>query len=153
MTGEFKLFTFVLNGRRYGLPLSCVVRVLPSVEVAPLPKASDIVMGVIDVQGKILPVLDMRKRFHLHEKEISLNDKFVIAQAGGRTVALLAEDVAGIADVGEQDMTETEAIFPGVDYVKGVARLKDGMVLLLEMDRIISNEQLSKIGYQGGENA
>jgi purine-binding chemotaxis protein CheW len=73
-----KLVLFSLEEPRYALYLSAVERVIRSVEVTPLPKAPEIVIGVINIQGEIIPVIDIRKLFHLPIHEISIDDLFII---------------------------------------------------------------------------
>ncbi len=72
---------FGLDEHSFALRLSAVVRVVRAVEVTPLPRAPEIVLGVINVQGRITPVFDVRKRFRLPAREISLSDQFIIARA------------------------------------------------------------------------
>ena len=76
---QMSLVTFFLDDRRYGLHLDAVERVLPALDVTPLPKAPEIVLGLINLKGKIIPVLDVRRRFRLQEREIGLQDHFIIA--------------------------------------------------------------------------
>ena len=70
------LVIFFLDDRRYGLRLDAVERVLPALDVTPLPKAPEIVLGLINLKGKIIPVLDVRRRFRLQEREIGLPGPF-----------------------------------------------------------------------------
>ena len=67
-----QLVVFALDDQRYALHLSAVDRVVPMVRVTPLPKAPDIVIGVVNVQGRVIPVINMRRRFRLPEREAAL---------------------------------------------------------------------------------
>ena len=71
---------FMLDKRRFAVTLSAVKRISLAVEIVPLPEGPDIVMGVVNVKGEILPVVDIRKRFGLPEKEIDIRDHFLITQ-------------------------------------------------------------------------
>ena len=75
-----RLVVFTLDDQRYGLPLSAVERVVPMVDITPLPKAPDIVLGVVDVQGRVIPVVNLRRRLRLPERDIALTDQLVIAR-------------------------------------------------------------------------
>jgi len=72
------IIIFSLDEPRYALPLSLVERVVRIVEITPLPKAPDIVMGVINMHGQILPVINVRRRFNLPEREIRLEDQLIM---------------------------------------------------------------------------
>lgn len=133
------LFVFLLDNRRYALPLGSVERVVPAVDMTPLPAPTDGVAGVIDVQGRAVPVLAMRRLLHLPEKELDVNDRFIIARTRERAVVLVADEVMGIAEVSEQEMTVAGSLFPETNMFKGVARLNGGMVLLLELDKLLPN--------------
>ena len=82
-----RLVVFLLDDRCFGLHLDAVDRVLPAVDITPLPKAPEIVLGLINVKGKVTPVLDVRRRFRLEEREVGLQDHFIVARTSRRTVA------------------------------------------------------------------
>ena len=74
-----QLVVFFLNEQKYALYLPAVERVVSAIEVTPLPQAPDNVLGIINVMGKVIPVVNIRKRFGLPEREIDLSDQFIIA--------------------------------------------------------------------------
>ncbi|MGH9857936.1 MAG: chemotaxis protein CheW, partial [Acidobacteriota bacterium] len=98
---DHQAVVFLLNEQRYALKLSVVGRIVRAVEVTGLPKAPEIVLGVIRIEGRIIPVMNMRKRLHLPEKEIDLSDQFLIAQTARRIVALEVDAVLGVVDYDE----------------------------------------------------
>jgi len=137
-TGRHSVVVFLLDGERYALPLSAVERILRAVEVTPLPKAPEIVLGTINVQGRILAVVSLRRRFCLPEREIQLGDQLIIARTAKRDVALMVDAVGGVAELSGQDVTATEAIVPGLECLEGVGKLADGMVLIHDLDQFLS---------------
>ena len=132
---------FSLDGQRYALHLSAVERVIRVVEMTSLPKTPDIVLGIVNVEGQIIPVVNIRKRFRLPERELDLSDVLIIAQIPRRTVALVADNVSGVIEGSEQDITEAKEILPRMEYVKGVVKLKDGLVLIHDLDKFLSLEE------------
>lgn len=135
------LVVFLLDGRQYALPLSTVERAVLMVEVTPLPAAPDIVSGAINVQGRIIPVVDMRMRFGLPQREAVLADQLVVARTSKRSFALAVDAVLGVAEHAEQDVITAEAILPGIEYVRGVVKLRDGMILIHDLERLLSLEE------------
>ena len=87
---SLRLVPFLLDDHRYALHLGVVERVIPAVEITPLPKAPEIVLGLINIRGKIIPTLNIRRRLQLPERETELTDHFIIANTPKRTVALPA---------------------------------------------------------------
>ena len=141
MSSVIELVEFALDGRRYGLLLSTVARVVRMVDVTPLPKAPEIVLGVINVRGQVIPVVNIRRRFRLPEREPTLSDHIVIARTTRRTAALITDSVAGVFECLEREVVPSQAIAPGIQYVAGVVKLSDGMVLVHDLDRFLSLDE------------
>ncbi len=138
-TNQYVVFT--LDDRRYALPLHVVERAVRAVEATPLPKAPDIVLGVIDVQGEVIPVLNVRKRFGLPERDIEVDDQLIIARTSTRTVALVVDAVVGVVEQSEQEVVAADKIVPGMAYIDGVAKGDDGLALVYNLEKFLSLEE------------
>ncbi|MGR9012266.1 MAG: chemotaxis protein CheW [Gammaproteobacteria bacterium] len=136
-----RLLIFTLDDWRCALELSTVEKVYRAVAVTPLPDAPDIVLGVVNVRGVVLPVVDIRRRFRLPEKALIPDDRLIVAHSSGRLVVLVADSVTDVIDCSGQDITSANAIVPGIDHIEGVARLKDGMILIHDLSRFLSLEE------------
>lgn len=91
---------FKLDDTQHALPLSCIARVIRVIEITPLPNGPTNLLGVINLQGSIVPVLNIREVFHFPACEIDLSDFMVIFQAQpDKPLALIANDVMGIIDI------------------------------------------------------
>jgi purine-binding chemotaxis protein CheW len=148
---------FRLDERQFALNLHTVKRIVRVVEVTPLPKAPEIVHGVVNVQGQIIPVVNIRKRFRIPEREISLSDQLIIAHTSKRTVALVVNSVSGVVERSEQDVIAGEKILPGIEYVEGVMKLEDSIILIHDLNTFLSIKEekalddamKTEIGEQG----
>jgi len=136
-----QLAGFVLDRRNYALSLAAVVRIVHVVEVAPLPKAPEIVLGVINVSGRIIPVVDVRQRFRLPPRETELYDSLIIARTSKRELAFLADSVTGVMEYPEDEVTAADRIVPGLEYVHGILKLKDGLVFIYDLERFLSLDE------------
>jgi purine-binding chemotaxis protein CheW len=136
-----RIVVFVLDMPQYALPLSAVKRVVRAVEILPFPKAPDIVLGMINVQGQVIPVVDVRKRFRLKSREMGLDDRFIIAQTSKRTVAVVVDSVVGIHELADGEMVAAGQILTFADYMQGVAKLEDGLVLICDLDKFLSLDE------------
>jgi purine-binding chemotaxis protein CheW len=136
-----RLVVFSVDDSRYGLPLEAVERVVRIVEITALPEAPEIVLGVVNVQGRVIAVADLRKRFRLSEREPLLSDQLIIARTPRRPVALVVDEVTGVLEYWQDEAVAAEAIVPGIDYVAGVVKLSDGMVLIHDLGRFLSLDE------------
>jgi purine-binding chemotaxis protein CheW len=139
------LVVFGLDEQRYALHLAAVERVVLVAETTPLPGAPEIVLGVINVQGRIIPVVDIRRRFRLPEREIRLSDHLIIASTSWRAVALVVDAVAGVIERPAGDLIAADRILPNLDYLKGVAKLDDGLILIHDLDAFLSPVEERKL--------
>ncbi|MGD0886276.1 MAG: chemotaxis protein CheW [Thermodesulfovibrionales bacterium] len=145
MKNPGKLVAFAIERQRYALYLSAVEQIVRAVEITSLPKAPEIVAGVINLHGRVIPVLNIRRRFRLPEREISSSDQFIIARTSKRTVALCADDVSGVIECPEQEVEPSREILPHMEYVEGVVKLDDGIVLIHDLDTFLSLEEEKKL--------
>jgi len=136
-----RLVVFALGEQRYALPLSAVERIVRAVAVTSLPQAPDIVLGIVNVQGQVTPVINLRRRFRLAEHEIDLSDQLVIARTVRRTVALVVDAVIGVLEYAEQEIVEGQDLLPELRYVEGVAKFDDGLILIHNLDKLLSLEE------------
>ena len=141
MNRLIRLVNFNLDDQKYALFLSAVMRIIRVVEITSLPKAPEIVLGVINMHGLIIPVFDIRKRFQLPQREIQLDDQLIIAQTSTRTVALLVDSVNDVIEISEEKIIASENILPGLDYIEGVVRTEDGMVLIHDLEQFLSLQE------------
>ena len=136
-----QLVVFTLDEHHYALSLSAVDRAVRMVEITPLPKAPEIVLGAINLAGRIVPVLNIRKRFQLHERKPGLGDQLLIARTPGRTVALAIDAVDSVVQRSPAGVVAPPTIFPGLEYLAGVAKLDDGMLFIHDLDRFLSLDE------------
>ena len=136
-----QLVTFLLGDQRYALHLDAVERVIPAVEITHLPKAPEIVLGLINIKGRIIPALDVRRRFRLPEREIELKDHFIVASTSRRVVALPVESVGEVIEISDQDMAQAAKILSGLEHIEGVVKLRDVMLLIHNLESFLSIEE------------
>lgn len=145
---------FALDDLFYAIRLSAVSRVVRAVEITPLPKAPPIVIGVINLGGRIIPVVNLRRRFHLPERELELTDLFIVARTsrrytpkdGGLLLALAVDAVVGVRDLSEPEAIAAETILPGLEHLEGVAKTELGLVLIHDLGTFLSLEEERALG-------
>ena len=136
-----RLVVFSIERQRYALHLSAVDRALRAVQVTPLPNAPAIVLGVINVEGRVVPVVNIRARFGLDEREMRLSDALILARTPKRTVVLSADAVEGLLERPTRQFQDATSIFPELPYLQGVAKLDDGLVLIHDLASFLSLDE------------
>jgi purine-binding chemotaxis protein CheW len=129
---------FRLDDLCLGLPLGSVERVLRASWVEPLPAAPRSIAGVVDIAGRVLPVVDLRHCFARAHRAIEPSDCFVLAHTGRRTVALQLDAVDGLAAYEAHAAVRAGSIVPGLAHVAGVVKLADGLVLIEDLGQLLS---------------
>jgi purine-binding chemotaxis protein CheW len=139
------LVVFVMDGQRYALPLASVQRSIRVVAITPLPAAPEIVMGIIDLGGVVIPVINLRKRFHHAVRDVRLSDHLVVATTGKRTVALHVDETKGVIAASEESYEPAGSILPRLDLVEGAIKMQDGLILIHDLDRLLSLDEETAI--------
>jgi purine-binding chemotaxis protein CheW len=148
-----QLVNLTLDDQCYALPLVQVERVIHAIEVTPLPDAPDVILGVINLRGKVIAVINLRQRFGLPERKISPQDNFIIATTTHRRIALVADSVNGVIEIPQSRILGAADILPHMEYVEGVVRLEDGLVLIHDLERFLSLEEGQGLDQALGEAA
>jgi purine-binding chemotaxis protein CheW len=129
---------FALDSGRYALPLHSVERIVRAAQHTPLPLAPPAVLGALDVAGRILPVFNLRNRFSLPERAVTPADQFIIARTRRRPVVLAVDAALGVM---EEPSVDRATLAPGLAQVRGVISLPDGLVLIQDLERFLSDDE------------
>lgn len=144
-----QVLVFSVAGRRCGVAALAVREIVRAAAVQPMPGAPRVVDGLCDVRGQIMPVISMRARLGLAEREVRSGDYFIIAQFGEKNMALRVDDVLNLVSVRLEDPAAL-----GVDLptASAIARISDGLILvhdvsasLGEQDRQLLDAMLSEL--------
>jgi purine-binding chemotaxis protein CheW len=95
----------------------------------------------VNLQGRIIPIFNIRRRFGLEEREPDPNDHLVIANTRLRTVGLAVDEAVGTIEQSVADIVDSSAILPGIEYIEGVVKREDGMILIHDLDLFLSIDE------------
>ena len=135
------LVVFVIDGQRYALALGAVERVRPMVAVSPLPEAPAVALGVINVHGTVVPVMDIRRRFGLPARDFGVSTRLLLARAGRRTLAVPADEVLGVVEAAAERVVRPDAVLEGIGHIAGVVALPDGLLFIHDLDAFLSPDE------------
>lgn len=138
---------FILDSQRYALHLSAVDRVVRIVHITPVPIAPDIVLGIVNIEGRVIPAINVRQRFNLPKRAISLSDQLILARTKRRSVALVADAVTGVIECSEWNMISAEHVLPGLRHIEGIIKFEDGLILIHNLDTFLSLEEEASLDF------
>jgi purine-binding chemotaxis protein CheW len=127
---------FSLDDQRYALPLSAVERVVRVVELVPMPKAPTAILGVVNIQGRIIPVISVRRQFGLTERELDLTDQLIITSVENRATALLVDAVLGVVESSSDRVVPSSVVSPELNEVNGLMNLDGRTVMIQNLDAL-----------------
>lgn len=137
------LVTFILGNEEYGLDVRLVQEVIRLTEITPVPRAPDFVKGVINLRGRIIPVVDLRRKLALGEVDASARTaRVVVARLRDRLVGLLVDGASQVLKVPVSliEPAPEEVLEVDADYIRGVAKLANRLVILMDLARVLSLE-------------
>jgi purine-binding chemotaxis protein CheW len=136
-----QIVVFTLDELLYALPLPAVVKVIHAIEIRHLPEAPEIISGIINVRGRIIPVADIRKRFGLVVREIDPDDRLIIADTGKRQVAIMVDTVTGIRNLAPGQQKQARETLQFAKHLKGVAKIDNELILIYDLEQFLSLEE------------
>lgn len=136
-TPKTNILIFILDEQRYALLLSAVERVIRAVEVTPWPEDDSLIWGMINVQGQVIPVVNLRRRLHLPEREIALSDRFIIARTAKQRVVLVVDEVSDVLTQASAGLLAVEPHLPEIAY-EGIVKFEDGITPILNLDQLLT---------------
>lgn len=129
---------FSVGDARYALRAEAVREVVRAVAITPLPHAPRVVEGVIDLRGTATPVLDLRRRLGARPVPVSVDEHFIVAEAGARLVVFRADPGTELAAAADDAVQLIDDVVRGTSQVAGLARLDTGVVLLYDLVAFLS---------------
>ena len=145
--GQMQCVSCTLAGEVYGINVMQVQEVLREIEVAPVPGAPDYVIGIINLRGNVVSVIDARRRFGLPPAESTPLTRIVVIEALQQIVGILVDSVAEVVDI---DPALIEAA-PNVGrresapYIDGVVSRGDELLILVDLDKLLSEQELDDV--------
>jgi len=147
MAGLNQLVVFSLDQQQFALNLVSVERIVRAVEITRLPDAPETILGVINIEGRVIPVVNSRRCLGLPERDIDLHDLFIIVNEAGRRVALVGDEVSPVIEMPEKEFIRSDKLLPITGFVEGVAKLEEGMIVMLNVERVLSFEHRQRLNY------
>jgi len=147
VNGELQLVSFNIGTEEFGVDILKVQEINRMVEITRVPQAPHFVEGVINLRGKVIPIVDLRKRFGLELKEHDKNTRIVVVDIGGNIMGMIVDSVSEVLRLPANTIEPPPEIVTGInsEYIKGVAKLEDRLLIFLDLSRVIDAEELASV--------
>lgn len=130
-----------LGNAAIGLPAGAVNEIVRAVAISPLPGAPDIVEGVINVRGRIVPVIDVRRRLGMPPRVLDPGEFLVVLRAGARTIAMRVDEVDDLVDVDGDVVERSAALSPALRGLAGLAGREDGVLVIYDPEAFLAQAE------------
>jgi len=141
--GILQLVTFTLGQEEYAVDILKVQEINRMKEITRVPNSPSYVEGVINLRGKVIPVVDLRKKFGLEEKENDEQSRIMIMDIQGITMGLVVDSVSEVLRIPSSTVEPTPPMASNIsaEFIKGIAKLEDRLIILLDMDRLLGKSE------------
>lgn len=139
--------TFLLEGEIYGINVMQVQEVLRYTEIAPVPGAPDYVLGIINLRGNVVTVIDTRLRFGLPSAEVTDQTRIVIIEADTHVVGILVDAVAEVVYLRQSEIETAPNVGneESAKFIQGVCNKNDKLLILVELDKMLTEQEWSDL--------
>jgi purine-binding chemotaxis protein CheW len=147
-----KYLSFQLSKEEYGIAILRVREIIGMVDVTPLPRTPDFVRGVINLRGRIIPVIDLRRKFGMQPTEVTNETCVIVVDVGkdndsALRVGCIVDTVSEVMSISSEHFEATPRCANAAgDYIAGLAKLKDRVLILLDIDRVIGDIDPAAMG-------
>lgn len=138
-----QLVVFDLAGEQYGVNIQVVQEIIRMQNITRVPKTHDFVEGIINLRGKVIPVLDLRKRFSLTISEVNAETRIVVIEISGVIIGMIVDAVQEVLRIPQSSIEPPSPIVANIDsdFIKGVGKLEDRLIIILDVNRIFTSQE------------
>ncbi len=141
---EVKFLTFVLGNEEYGIEILKVREIIGIMEITPVPQTPDYMKGVINLRGKVIPIIDLRLKFLMPEVEHTKETCIIVVGAGTEQVGIIVDSVSEVTDIKREDIEEAPNFGQEIDtrFIMGLGKTKKKIIILLDIEGVLTTEEL-----------
>ena len=138
-----QLVSFSLGNEEFAVDILKVQEINRMIEITKVPKSPDFVEGVINLRGKVIPIIDLRRRFGLNAQEHDKQTRIIVVDIKGKIIGLVVDSVSEVLRLSSETIEPPPPMVAGVDaqYICGVGKLDNRLLILLDLNKILSSEE------------
>jgi len=138
-----QLVTFTISNEEFGLDILKVQEIIRTMEITRVPRAPNFVEGIINLRGKVIPIIDLRRRFGLESKPHDSQTRIIVVEINMMVVGFVVDSVSEVLRIQSNTVEAPPAVVSGVDseYISGVGKLEDRLLILIDLNKLLSEEE------------
>lgn len=142
-----QLVTFSIGEEEFGVDILKVQEIIRIMEITKVPRAPRFVEGVINLRGKVIPIIDLRRRFGLDNKSHDKHTRIIVIEINNMIVGFVVDSVSEVLRIPTDTVEPPPPVAAGVEseYISGVGKLQDRLLILLDLDRLLSGTELGML--------
>lgn len=144
-----QLVSFIIDQEEYGVEVLKVREIIRMVSITHMPNAPDFVEGIINLRGKVIPIISMRRKFGLMEKEFDQYTRVIIMDVGGELLGFTVDSVSEVIRISSDDIQQSPSVAAGSvgqEFISGVINHGEKLLIVLDLDRMFTGEERQIIG-------
>lgn len=140
-----KYLTFVLNHEEYGLEILRVREIIGLMDITPVPQMPHFIKGIINLRGKVIPVVDLRLKFGMPEAEYTKETCTIVVDIENRLMGIVVDTVSEVLDITAKDIEPTPSLGSTIktDFILGMGKVKGKVKILLDIDKVLTLDELA----------
>ena len=150
---EGKFLTFILGKEIYGFEILKVREIIGLMDITTVPQTPEYMKGVINLRGKVIPVIDLRLKFSMQEEEHTQETCVSVVEVENTSIGIIVDSVSEVSDISGGSIEEAPSFGQGIDtsFIMGLGKVKDKIIILLDIETVLSSEELEMVGQLAEE--
>jgi len=142
-TGLLQLVSFKIGAEEYGVNILKVQEINKMTTITKVPNAPEFVEGVINLRGRVIPIIDLRTRLGMERKEHTKDTRIIVVELAGKTVGFIVDSVNEVLRIPSNVTEVPPELVTGInsDYITAVGKLEDRLLILLDLDKVLKTEE------------
>ena len=144
---EGKFLTFILGSEVYGIEILKVREIIKLMDITNVPRTPDYLKGVINLRGKVIPIVDLRSKFSMPEIEHTQETCIIVAEVNQTSIGIIVDSVSEVSNINSEEIEEAPHLGQNIDtdFILGLGKTKERIVILLDIELVLSSEDLETV--------
>ena len=146
MDGKF--LTFILGKEIYGIEILKAREIIGLMDITTVPQTPEYMKGVINLRGKVIPVIDLRLKFGMPEEEHTQETCVIVVEVNNTSLGIIVDSVSEVSDINGGEIEDAPSFGQGIDtsFIMALGKVKDKIIILLDIEAVLSSEELEMVG-------
>jgi purine-binding chemotaxis protein CheW len=145
---EGKFLTFILGDEVYGIEILKVREIIKLMDITTVPRTPDYLKGVINLRGKVIPIVDLRSKFTMPEIEHTQETCIIVVEVNKTSIGIIVDSVSEVSNINSEEIEDAPHLGQDIDtnFILGLGKTKERIVILLDIELVLSSEELETVG-------